>query len=165
MLQRVVWFSPGNDDGVMKTTRASTRVFVIGVITAFVASALPACSAMDEVAHKVRSEHFTSTKQLAAKWDGTATWVPTDGTDIRVRESTVARDAVILVTSEAALDPVLCPVVDRQSAPEYNIDGAPDAYTAKNVYACGAWSVIRAKGGWLGWTPNHPHEQEQSPAQ
>jgi hypothetical protein len=147
--------------------RSFTALLVAaGLVGAVVA--LPGCSVIDELLYHQKSMSFDSVDQLRADGDLDAAWVPADASDIRIVESTrpEADNAAVLLTSDLALDPDLCVEVERQSAPSYSIEGAPDPYDAKtvNVFACGPWSVIPAEGGWFGWTPNHPNEQAQSPS-
>jgi hypothetical protein len=148
----------------MNKTRTPFSLIATAAIAATAMLALAGCSAVDEVAHKVRSQSFDTSAALASGWKGSAPWLPTDSTSIQLRQSTVADDAVLLVKSDQELKPELCAQVTRQSAPSYEIDGAPDVYAAKKVYACGGWSVIKAGDGWLGWTPNHPDERAKSPS-
>lgn len=77
-----------------------------------------------------------------------------------MRTSTVekAEDAVILLTSASDLADA-CTEVERQSAPSWTLDGAPDPYKAKTVFVCGGWSVMATDGGWYGWTPNSDGER------
>ncbi|MET0843647.1 MAG: hypothetical protein ABWY23_07340 [Mycetocola sp.] len=125
--------------------------------------ALSGCSVIDEVAHKMRTEHFDTAAELADDWQGDAPWLPSDATDIRIRESTINDTAVILATSGTDLDPAVCTPVSRQSAPAYSMDDAPDVYAADEVYACGVWTVMASDDGWYGWNPGHRDEQAQSP--
>lgn len=139
---------------------ARSLALLVAVPVAFV---LSGCSVVDQVAHKMRTVSFGTAAELTDKWKGNASWLPSDATDIEIRESTVNDTAVIFATSDATLDPELCTVVPRQSAPAYQLDGAPSAYAASEVFACGEWTVMTAEDGWLGWTPNHPDEAKQSP--
>lgn len=146
----------------MNKTAHRARSFAL--LTAIpLALVLSGCSVVDEVAHKMRSASFDTAAELTDEWTGEAAWLPTDATDIEIRESTMNDTAVILATSAATLDPELCSPVSRQSGPSYQLDGAPDVYKTTDAFACGDWTVIAAKDGWLGWTPNHPDEAKQSP--
>ena len=111
----------------------------------------------------MRSVSFDTAAEVEDEWTGEAAWLPSDATDIEIRESTINDTAVILATSDATLDPELCAAVPRQSAPAYHVDGGPNVYKATEAFACGAWTVMPAKDGWLGWTPGHPDEAKQSP--
>ncbi|GAA3214004.1 hypothetical protein [Microbacterium terregens] len=140
----------------------AARYFAL-LIAVPLAIALSGCSVVDEVAHKMKSVSFATAAEVSDEWKGDAAWLPSDATDIMIRESTVNDTAVILATSAAALDPELCSVVPRRSQPVYELDGAPSAYDATEAYACGQWTVMAAEDGWFGWTPNHPDEATQSP--
>jgi hypothetical protein len=111
----------------------------------------------------MRSSSYESAALVADRWEGEAAWIPSDAADVEIRESTTDDTAVIALASGADLDPALCGVVTRQSAPAYQIEGTPSAYDASEVYACGNWAVMPTEDGWLGWTPNHPDEAKQSP--
>ncbi len=126
--------------------------------------ALSGCAVIDELAYHQRSSSYEDLAAASESSPAHAEWVPDDARSIRITESTQpdAANAVILLTSSSALEPEVCTEVDRQSAPSYTLDGAPDVYKADTVFACGEWSVVPAEDGWLGWTPNHPDEQAQS---
>ena len=144
--------------------KSSRRVRFSALFAAVpLAVVLSGCSVVDELAHKMRSVSYDTAAEVTAEWEGDAPWLPSDAIDISIRESTVNDTAVVLVTSDATLDPELCTDVPRQSAPAYQVDGAPSAYDASDAFACGAWTVMAAENGWLGWTPSHPDEEEQSP--
>lgn len=72
--------------------------------------------------------------------------------------------ASLLVRSDQRLDPSQCVEVERLSAPQYDVAGAPEAYEFARAYACGVWTVIPTDTGWYGWTPNSPREQEAAAA-
>ena len=146
----------------MNKTSHPARYFAL-LIAVPLALVISGCSVLDEAAHKMRSVSFDTSAEVTDEWKGTAAWLPSDATDIEIRESTVNDTAVILATSDATLDPALCTVVPRQSAPAYQLDGAPSAYDATEALACGAWTVTATEDGWLGWTPNHPDEAKKSP--
>jgi hypothetical protein len=148
----------------MNNTPRRSRSLAI-LIAVPLAIALSGCSVVDQVAYKMRSVSVDTAAEVKDEWKGEAAWLPSDATDIEIRESTDNDTAVILATSDATLDPELCTVVTRQSAPAYQVDGAPSAYDATEAFACGAWTVMATEGGWLGWTPNHPDEAKQSPTQ
>ncbi|NYE18421.1 hypothetical protein [Microbacterium immunditiarum] len=145
--------------------RLAVRVrFSAAAVAGLAALALSGCAVIDELAYHQRSSSY---EDLAAAPDSSpahAAWVPDDAHSIRITESTQpdAANAVVLVTSSSPLDPELCAEVDRQSAPSYAVDGAPDVYRADTVFACGEWSVVSSEDGWFGWTPNHPEERAQS---
>ena len=144
----------------------STRSALIVLAAAAVGLALPGCAVIDEVAYNQRSSTYETLADAPADSVAHAEWVPTDAHDVRIIENARGEntDATVLLASASALDPAVCVGFDRQSAPDYVIDGQPDAYEAETVFACGKWSVIPADDGWLGWTPNHPEEEAQSPA-
>jgi len=135
---------------------------VVGLTASLVA--LTGCSSVEALLSQQESVTYATVAE-AREGGLDAPWLPGDATDIRMVRSTAsnAPDAVVLVDSAAGLDPAVCAEVDRQSAPSYSIDGAPDVYRAETVYACGAWAVLVADGGWYGWTPSHPDEAAQAP--
>lgn len=147
----------------MKKRSARHLVLITSALLA-ATLALQGCASVDEALYKKKSATFETATAANAGWDVDAAWIPGDSTDIRVVESTTpdATDASVLLVSAAELDPDLCQEVSRRSAPSYTIDGAPDAYGADTVFACGPWSVIPADTGWFGWTPNHPDEEKES---
>lgn len=147
----------------MNRRTATLTLGLAGIVAA--TTALSGCAALEGVFTKQQSAEY-ATAADAGEAGIDAEWIPADATDIRVTRSTAADapDAVVLLASAADLAPGVCAEVERQSAPSYSIDGAPDVYAADTVFACGAWSVVAADGGWYGWTPNHPHEAEQAPA-
>ena len=144
-----------------KTAHRARSFALLAVLP--LAVVLSGCSVIDAAAHKMRSVSFDTATEVTDEWKGEATWLPSDATDIEIRESTINDTAVMLAASDATLDPELCVVVPRQSAPVYQLDGAPNVYKADEVFACGVWTVMAAEDGWLGWTPNHPDEAKQSP--
>ncbi|WP_214466423.1 hypothetical protein [Microbacterium flavescens] len=152
----------------MPASRTSARLAALALVAA-AAVAVPGCAVVDELVYKQRSSSFDALADAPDASVAHAAWVPADATDIQIVESTNADagNATLLLTSSAPLDPDLCVEVDRQSAPSYAIDGAPEIYGengAATVFACGAWSVVASDDGWFGWTPNHPDEHARSPA-
>lgn len=148
----------------MNAPHRSTALALVGIALAGVA--LTGCSAIEEAFSRQESRTYDTLAD--AREDGVdAAWIPADATGIRLTRTTDAgaANATVLLESARELDPAVCAEVSRQSAPTYSIEGAPDVYKAETVYACGAWSVLAADGGWYGWTPNHPNEQTQSPAE
>lgn len=139
--------------------------------TALAASALIAaagfsltgCAVYEELVHHQSTHTFDDLAAFRAEADVDAPWIPADATDITVRTSTSesSDDAVILLTGDFALAGD-CADVERRSAPVWTLDGAPDPYAAKTVFACGDWSVIPADDGWFGWTPNSDAEREDA---
>lgn len=123
------------------------------------------CGVVDALVYKQKSAEYTDAAAFENDGDLDAPWLPADSTGIRVTQSTQADDAVIAVDSEDTLDDALCAEVPRQSTPAYVLeDTVDDVYKVSTVFACGAWSVAETPTGWLGWTPNHPDEEDQSPA-
>lgn len=139
------------------------RTITAIALTLTAAAALTSCTAIENLAHKEKTGEYADVTALA-DWDGDAPWVPSDATDIRTHESTDGKVAVVLLDSASELDTELCAEIDRQSAPAFSIDGAPDVYKTERVFACGDWTVASADDGWYGWTPNHPDEKAASPA-
>lgn len=145
--------------------RSALRAVAAGAVLLPVALLATGCSSLiDELVYKEKHLSFTDAAALADGWDRTPAWIPGDAKDIAGSASTQAADAALLLRSDEELDPALCTVVPRQSAPVYALSDAPNVYEMDEVYACGEWSVVATKDGWLGWTPNHPDEAAQSPA-
>lgn len=121
------------------------------------------CSVYDSVIHKQATSTFEDVDTFDNGAEVDADWIPSDAIEITVRTSTVERatDAVILLSSESPLAEG-CTEVERYSAPAWVLDGAPNPYTAKTVFACSDWSVMDTDSGWYGWTPNS--EEERSAA-
>lgn len=140
----------------MKTSRA----LLLTTLALPAVAALTGCSVLDDLAYKQRSIQFDDAASASADWGRDAPWVPGDATDIRIVESTNADDAVLLADSASGLDPALCSAVARQSGPAYEIEGAPDAYSAADVMVCGEWAVIPSESGWYAWTPLAPGERQ-----
>ncbi|RUQ98270.1 hypothetical protein [Labedella endophytica] len=149
----------------MNSTRTRRTTLSLTLATTAVAAlALSGCS-LQQTLQKESSGTYADSAALSAEWDKTAPWLPADATDISVHESTEGDPASLLATSDTDLDLSKCAEVDRQSAPTFAIDGAPDAYKIDTVFACGDWAVAPTDDGWYGWTPNHPDEKAASPAQ
>lgn len=146
----------------MKKIQLHARLLAVAA-TIPLALVFSGCSVVDELAHKTRSASFDTAAELTAEWEGDAAWLPADATDIEIRESTTDTVAVILASSGDELDPALCTLVPRQSAPAYELEGSASAYDVDEVFACGEWAVMASETGWFGWNPNHPGEAQQSP--
>ena len=146
----------------MKKTPRHARLFAV-LTAAPLALVLSGCSVVDEFAHKMRSASFDTAAELTTEWEGDAAWLPDDATDIEIRESTINKTAVVLASSGDKLDPALCSLVPRQSAPAYELEGSPSVYDVDEVFACGDWAVMASESGWFGWNPSHPDEARQSP--
>jgi hypothetical protein len=133
-------------------------------LTLIAAAALTGCTAVSNVLQKEKTGEFADVAALE-DWDGSAPWVPSDATDIRTHESTDGKVAVLLLDSSTDLDAALCAEIDRESAPAFSIEGAPDVFTTDRAFACGDWTVVPADDGWYGWTPSDPDEKAASPEQ
>lgn len=145
----------------MNTT--SRRTAAALALTLIAATTLTGCSAVDTLLHKEKTGEYADVAALA-DWDGNAPWIPSDATDIRTHESTDGDVAVVLLESSTELDPTLCAEIDRESAPAFSIEEAPNVFKTDRVFVCGDWTVAPADDGWYGWTPSDPDEKEQSPA-
>lgn len=141
-----------------RTALAAPTLIVVGLLS------LTGCSAYDSLVHKQATSTFDDTTAFDDGAEVDAEWIPADATEITVRTSTIedAADAVILLTSGSALSD--CTEVKRHSAPSWVLDGAPDPYKAKTVFACGDWSVVASDDGWFGWTPNSEEERNAAAA-
>jgi hypothetical protein len=148
----------------MTTTRRRARTALALSATAAAALALSGCGSLESVVHRESSSTYDDAAQLASDWGKTAPWLPVDASDISIRESTQGDPASLVAVSGSALDPAQCAEVDRQSAPTFALDGAPDVYSFDRVWACGDWAVVPTDDGWYGWTPNDPDEKAASPA-
>jgi hypothetical protein len=138
---------------------AAPALILAGVLS------LTGCSAYDSLVHKQATSTFDDAGAFHDGAEVDAEWVPADATGITMRTSTLedSQDAVILLTSDAAL-PDDCVEVERQSAPTWSLDDAPDPYEATTVFACGDWTVMATGNGWYGWTPNSDDERNAAAA-
>lgn len=125
------------------------------------ASSLAGCAVVDTLRNE-GSASFATTTELSESWAKTAPWLPADAVDIKIREATNGDTAMLRATTSTDLDPAKCAEIDRQSAPVYAQDWAPDPYVDK-AWVCDNWTVIPTDDGWFGWTPNDPDEQALSP--
>ena len=106
---------------------------------------LTGCSAIMDVVHSENESHFDDGAALfdsGAIDANDAPWLPTDATDIMLRESTKT---------------------DRLSLPAYSVGWGPDDETlvkTETVYSCGDWVFIPTADGWFGWTPSAPGEHD-----
>ena len=139
----------------------SARYLAVSAAAIAGAIALSGCSAVDEIAYKQRSLEFVDQSALAADGTRKIAWVPSDGTGIKIVESTVASDAALLVTSSSDLDQTMCLPHARLSAPSYTMEGAPDVYAISDAFVCGDWTVVPTEDGWYGWTPNSESERAE----
>ncbi len=142
-----------------RTALAASALLLGGMLS------LSGCSLYDSLIHKQATSTFEDVDAFDDGADVDADWIPGDASDITLRTSTVedAADAVILLDSTSALADG-CVEVERRSAPAWVLDEAPDPYTARNVFACGDWSVMATDTGWYGWTPNSEEEREAASA-
>lgn len=138
-------------------TKRTARIASVSLLLALGASALTTCSAVDDVFDQDRTNTFENKAGYETADLLTADWIPNDSTKIKLRtpSDTAAGVGAILLRSKSKL-PASCTERARRSAPLLSFDQAPDVYAnhAKKVYVCGTWTVIAAKGGWFGWTPN-----------
>lgn len=146
-------------------TRRITLLPLTLAATAMAALALTGCTSLQQTLQDEHSDTYPDSAALAADWDKTAPWLPEDASDISMHETVDGDPASLLVSTDTELDLTTCAEVDRQSAPTFAIEGAPDAYSIDTVFACGDWAVVPTDDGWYGWTPNHPDEKAASPAQ
>lgn len=155
------------DSGSMPHSRIPRFAAILTAAGLLVLSAgVTGCSVVDQLAHKMTTDHHDRFEALPEDLSAAAPWIPSDATDITVVSSTVDDATTIrLSANDDELDTALCAEADRQSAPTMSMDDAPDVYAVDHVLACGAWSVIPTDDGWFGWTPNHPDEEKQSPSE
>jgi hypothetical protein len=144
------------DDQEMHT---SVLIPTLALVAASVA--LAGCSSIRDVIHSEASYEFDSTSSLALGWNGSAPWVPSDGTHIRVHEAVGGSPSMLRVTTTEDL-PASCVEKDRLSAPSFDVDWATNAYV-DTVSVCDDWDVIPTPDGYLGWTPIAPGEAVASP--
>lgn len=143
-----------------RTNLASSALALAGLLS------LTGCGAYDSLVHKQATSTFDDVAAFDDGAEADADWLPADATEITVRTSTVedAADAVILLSSEESALAGDCVEVERQSAPAWVLDDAPDPYKAKTVFACGDWTVMAGSEGWFGWTPNSEEERSAAAA-
>ena len=143
-------------------TRSSAHIPLLATAASAIAlTALTGCAPILDTLQNESTSSYSSTSEIVEGWAKKAPWLPDDATAIRVRETPDAEPAVLLATSETDLDPAVCVEVERQSAPVFGVDGAPDPFVDR-VFACGDWAVMKTDDGWYGWTPNHPEEKAAS---
>ncbi len=128
---------------------------------------LTGCSAIMDVVHSENESHFDDGAALfdsGAIDANDAPWLPTDATDIMLRESTktdVTATAVLGFASDSSL--IDCTKTDRLSLPAYSVGWGPDddrLVKTETVYSCGDWAFIPTADGWFGWTPSAPGEHD-----
>jgi hypothetical protein len=144
-------------NGLMKRI----AIVPLALIAAISVVSLAGCASIKDQLQNESSVEFATATEVATEWDKTAPWLPEDATDIQIRQSAEGDPAVLLSTSDAALDPSLCVETERKSAPTFTEDWSPDSYV-DTIFACGDWAVIPTDTGWYGWTPNHPDEKAAS---
>jgi hypothetical protein len=144
-------------NGPMKKMRSTSLLF----IAAISAVAVAGCAGIEDGLQNESSVDFETAAEVAAEWDSTAPWLPEDATSIRIHQTAGGDPAVLLSTSDTALDPSLCVETERKSAAAFTEDWSADVYV-DTVFACGDWAVIPTDTGWYGWTPNHPDEKSAS---
>jgi hypothetical protein len=96
--------------------------------------------------HELAFDDYTA---AADGWESLPDWVPTDATDVRVRETTNAPIAIVGISS--ASDPVDCTEAERKYIPGLGGDWAPTDYP-HSVLRCGDYEVMATDTGWFGWT-------------
>ncbi|RLP82907.1 hypothetical protein D9V34_06565 [Mycetocola lacteus] len=138
-------------------TRIPARILALAGAALALSITVTGCAGFDEMVTRTKAASFQDRDALI-KSGITADWVPADAHRIRGARSLDNADMSVLISSKTKLDPRKCPRKQRQSTPSFVLAGAPNAYAAKEVYACGEWSVIPTRNGWFGWTPNHPQE-------
>lgn len=111
--------------------------------------ALTGCSTIkDSLTHR-HELAFDDYAAAADGWDKLPDWVPTDATDITVRETTNAPIAIVGLASPS--DPVGCTEAEREYIPGIGGDWAPTDYP-HTVLRCGDYEVMATDAGWFGWT-------------
>ena len=145
-------------------TRGATLALTLAA-TAVAALSLTGCTSIQQAIQDESSGTYADADALAENWNKTAPWLPDDASEISMHQTVNGDPASLLLTSDADLDLSQCAEVERQSAPTFAIEGAPNAYKIDTVYACGDWAVVPTDDGWYGWTPNDPDEKAASPAQ
>lgn len=140
------------------------RGLTVAGLVAIAGLTVSGCAVVDELVHHQKSAEHTDAAAFETDGDLDVPWLPADSTRIRSTQSTQAADATVAVDSDQPLEEGMCTEVPRLSAPAYEIDDTFDVYALDSVYACGTWSVAETPTGWLGWTPNHPDEEAQSPS-
>lgn len=145
------------------TTTPKRPLLLLAALSALAVTALTGCTPILDTLQNEATRSYPSSAELVDQWSKAAAWLPDDATQISIRETPDADPAVLLASSATALDPGLCVEVERQSAPVFSVDGAPEPFVDR-VFACGDWAVIPTDVGWYGWTPNHPDEKAASDA-
>ena len=110
---------------------------------------LTGCAALHDAATSRHDLQFDSYTAAHDDWSSLPSWIPTDATAIRLRETTNAPIAVVKLTSST--DPVGCEPADRKYVPGIGGGWLPTDYP-HSVLRCGDWEVMPIEGGWFGWT-------------
>lgn len=158
--------SPGSDHGDMTITTPRSRHLLASLTVVAALLTVSGCSAVTDFLQNQESMEFETTQQLREEGRIDVAWVPDDGVEIKMI-ATADNDEIasLLVTTTSPLDSEKCAEVQRESAPQLGVEGAPDSYKSTTVFACGNWSVIPSGSGWYGWTPNDADEEAASPQQ
>lgn len=133
-------------------------------IIPLLALSLTGCSAIMDVVHSESESSFADGGELfdsAVLTANEATWLPTDATDITVREST-KDDATAVIGFTSDSDLIGCSETERLSLPAYTVEWGPDDKSIvkqTTVQSCGDWVFIPTAKGWFGWSPSAPGEQ------
>jgi hypothetical protein len=152
-------------DAAQVTAEQAEGMKAIALLPLLVLS-LTGCSAIMDVVHSENESHFDDGAALfdsGAIGANDAPWLPTDATDITLRESTktdVTATAVIGFSSDSDL--IGCETTERLSLPSYAVEGGPDddaIVKTDTVTSCGDWVFIPTADGWFGWTPSAPGEK------
>jgi hypothetical protein len=141
---------------------------VLAPIAALAAVALTGCSAVTDFLYKESETHYDDASALVDDWGkaDTVGWLPSDATDIDIRESTEGSPAVMRFTSASGLALSQCAETERRSIPVFVDDWTPnddDLIKLTTVFACGDWAVADIEGHLFGWTPSAPDEQPAAP--
>ncbi|PZE63583.1 MULTISPECIES: hypothetical protein [unclassified Curtobacterium] len=131
-----------------------TTTLALGTL-ALCALSLTGCATLSDSMHNQVSGHADSRADLASP----PAWMPADATDITSVTGTAAKDdadapETVVFTSADGVSAQGCDTVPRTSAPVMTVPEAPDAYAAKTVVRCGAWSLASEEDRWVAWTPN-----------
>ena len=130
------------------------------------ALSLTGCTAIMDLAHGESETHFDDGGALFGSGvigPNDAPWLPTDATDLTVRESTKdAAAATAVIGFASASELVGCTETERLSLPTYNVEWGPDdsdLVKTTTVQSCGDWVFVPTADGWFGWTPSAPGEK------
>jgi hypothetical protein len=130
------------------------------------ALSLTGCTAIMDLAHSESESHFDDGGALfdsGVIGANDAPWLPTDATDVTVRESTKSTDAATAVIGFASDSELVgCTETERLSLPAYNVEWGPDdekLVKTTTLQSCGDWVFVPTADGWFGWTPSAPGEK------